>query len=85
MRPLREDERDECESTMHFVKYVLSNRWATGADIMEAMLKVSSLGDKYVLTEIISEQELSEIMEIDDMRELLHKLKSYLNRAEKSN
>lgn len=74
MRQLREDERDEIESIKHFVKYVNSKHDVEGWEIWAAMMKVEQLGKKYVLTEIVTEEELSELIDTDDIKEILMKL-----------
>ena len=76
MRALREDERDEIESVKHFVKYVISRRDAPGWEIFDAMIKVAHIGNKYVMSEIVTEEELSELIDLEDVKEVLSKLTS---------
>lgn len=80
MRQLREDERDEIESVKHFVKYVTSKQDIAGWEVWEAMMKIQIIGDKYVLTQIVSEEELSELLELDDMKDLFTKLVSHIKK-----
>jgi hypothetical protein len=76
MRALREDERDEIESLKYFLKYINSKSNAEDWEVWEAMTKIQAMGDKYVLTEIVSEEELSELLDIDDVKEVFSKLLS---------
>lgn len=80
MRALREDERDEIESLKYFLKYINSKANAEGWEVWEAMLKIQAMGDKYVITEIVSEAELSELLELDDMKEVFQKLVSHIKK-----
>jgi hypothetical protein len=80
MRALREDERDEIESLKHFLKYINSKANAEGWEVWEAMMKIQSMGDKYVLTHIVTEEELSELLDIEDMKEVFSKLISHIRK-----
>lgn len=80
MRPLREDERDEIESVKHFIKYVNSNHEAEGFEVWAAMLKIQAISEKYILNGTATEEELAELLEIDDMKELLQKLMSHIKK-----
>lgn len=80
MRALREDERDEIESLKYFLKYINSKANDEGWEVWEAMLKIQAMGDKYVITEIVSEAELSELLELDDMKEVFQKLVSHIKK-----
>ncbi len=85
MRQLREDERDEIESIKHFVKYVNSKHDAAGWEIWEAMLKVEQLGKKFVLSGIVTEEELEELIDTDDIKDIILKLMSQLEKYLKEN
>jgi len=78
MRQLREDERDEIEAVKHFLKYVISKRDAEGYEVWEAMMKIEAIGHKYVIPEIVTEEEMAELIEVDDVKEILQKLMSLI-------
>ena len=61
MRPLREDERDEIESVKHLIKYVLTKPNIEPFKVWEAVLQLDSIAKKYVLSNIIKEEELNEL------------------------
>jgi hypothetical protein len=85
MRSLREDERDEIESVSHFIKYINCKKNARDFEIFEAMLKLKELSEKYVESNIVTEEELAQLSDIDDIKELVErflvKLKESLKRA----
>ena len=74
MRPLREDERDEIEALKYLIKHVNTKPNVEGFRIWEAMLEVQRIGNKYVMSKIVTEEELGELLDLDDMKELLSKL-----------
>lgn len=76
MRPLREDERDEIESVKHLIKYVITKQDIEAYKIWDAVLQLNSIGEKYVSTNTVTESELSELCDLDDMKELVTKLMS---------
>jgi hypothetical protein len=73
-RPLREDERDEIESVKYLIKSVLFQPNVENFRIWEAVLKLKEIGEKYVISEIVTEEEIEELMEFDDMMDLMQKL-----------
>jgi len=81
MRQLREDERDEIESVGHFIKYILSNKDARDYEVWHAMLKMEHLAYKYVIPEIISDSELEEFLDLDEMKEVVKKLMFFLEKG----
>jgi len=80
MRALREDERDEIESVKHFLKYINSNSNVHPFEIWEGMMKVKDITEKYIVSEIASEEELSELIEVDDIKDVLFKLLALLKK-----
>ena len=74
MRSLREDERDEIESVKHLIKHVITKPNIEGFKIWEAVLGLSEIAEKYVVSGIVSEEELNELTDIDDVKELITKL-----------
>ena len=80
MRPLREDERDEIEAVKHLIKYVITSRNIKEFEMWNAVKKLEELGKKYVLTGIVSEEELCELTDLDDNKELVSKLMNILIR-----
>jgi len=73
MRPLREDERDEIEAVKYLIKYVVTAKNIEAFKIWDAMKKLDEIAKKYVLTGIVSEEELSELTDFDDSKELVTK------------
>lgn len=80
MRPLREDERDEIEAAKHFIKYVNSSKDVPGFEIWHAMMKLKEVSEKYVIPGVVSEEELNELIEVDDLKEVIMKLFSHLEK-----
>lgn len=78
MRQLREDERDEIEAAKYFIKYVNSSKDALGFEVWHAMMKIKEIADKYVLNGIVSEEELNELIEVDDIKDVVQKLFMHL-------
>ena len=74
MRPLREDERDEIEAVKYLIKYVNTKPNVEGFEVWNAVLKLDEIGRKYVLTGIVSEEELSELTDLEDSKELISRL-----------
>lgn len=71
MRSLREDERDEVESLGHLVKHVISKKDVDEALVYHAVLQYDEIMKKYLQTKIVSEEELNELLDIDDFRQLM--------------
>lgn len=73
MRTLREDERDEIESVKHLIKYVLTKPDIQAYQIWGAILELDKVGKRFVLSGIVTETELSELLELEDMKELMQR------------
>ncbi len=80
MRQLREDERDEIEAAKYFIRYVNSSKDAPGFEVWHAMMKIKEIADKYVLSGIVSEEELNELIEVDDLKDVIEKLFMHLEK-----
>lgn len=74
MRALLEVERDEIEAVSHFIKYVLTCPNVEDFKVWDAMLQLDTISKKYVLSGIITEQELEEVLDLEEMKELVSKL-----------
>jgi|GEM_PF-5139691 len=74
MRALREDERDEIECVKHLIKYVNTKPNIESHEIWNAVLQLNDIGKKYVISNIVSQKELNELCDLDDMKELIEKL-----------
>ena len=78
-RALREDERDEIECVKHYIKYINTKPNVQLYEIWSAVLKLEEIGNKYVMSNIASEQELSELICLDEMKDLASVLFSRIN------
>jgi hypothetical protein len=74
LRSLREDERDEIEAVKYLIKYVLSKPNVEDFRVWEAVTELNRIGQKYVISGIIIEEELNELLELDDMKEVISKM-----------
>ena len=73
MRTLSEHERDEIEAVSHYTKYILSSHDIQDFKIYECMKMIDEIGKKYVLSGIISDDELNKLLDKDDMLDVLQK------------
>jgi len=84
MRALREDERDEIQAVSYLIKHVLIKADVEGSMIWRAILELEKIGKKYVLNDTCTEDELSELLELDDMKDLVRKLYSKIEHYAKT-
>lgn len=68
---MMEDERDEIEAVRHLMKYVLIKHNVECSMIWRAILELEKIGHKYVLPGIATEEELSELLDLEDMKEFV--------------
>lgn len=78
MRSLREDERDEFECVKYLIKYVITKPNIPAFKVLEAMKELETIGEKYVVSGIVTEEELSELIDLEDFKELIEKFMSIL-------
>ncbi len=78
MRSLREDERDEIECVKHLIKYVITKPNVPAFKVWEAMKELETIGEKYVVSGIVTEEELNELIDLEDFKELIEKFMSLL-------
>jgi hypothetical protein len=74
MRALLEIERDEIEAVSHFIKHVLTKTDVEDFKVWEAVKELERVSHKYVVSKIITEKELDELLDLEEMKELMSKL-----------
>lgn len=80
MRALRDDERDEIESVKHLIKYVITKPNIESFKIWDAVTQLDEIGKKYVISGIVTEEELAELCDLEDIKYLMDKLFSILKK-----
>ena len=84
MRSLNDDEIDEIESVKYFIKYVNLKPNVEGFKLWEAIQKLQDLDAKYIISGIVSEKELSDLLDLDDMKDVISKfMDNIINHMEK--
>lgn len=78
MRSLTADERSEIESIKFLIKYTLSKPEIEDYKIWDAVEQLEQIGKKYVISEIVQQEELDELLDLDDMKELIEKFMTRL-------
>lgn len=78
MRTLREDERDEIESVKHLVKYINTKPDVQDFEVYNALMQLDKIAKKYVISNIVTEDELDELIEVDDLKELIGRFMNML-------
>ena len=79
MRNLREDERDEIEAVKHLIKHVITKPNVEAFMLYEAVIELNRIGQKYVIGGIVSDNELNELLDLDDMKEVIEKFLGKVN------
>jgi hypothetical protein len=79
VRKLREDELDEILSVKYLVKSINLNAKRQSCEVWHAVKELARIGEKYVCSGLIEENEINELLDLDDMKELVARLFQYIN------
>lgn len=80
---LKEDQINEIESLKHFIKHILLKKPIDIVDLYGCIIKMEEIGKKYILSGICKENELSNILELNDLKEVMNLFMIQLNKKVK--
>lgn len=79
MKKLSERDMDEIEAVKHYMRYVNTNPDVEDFEIWDAILRLQSVGEKYVLNGY-EEKEMEHLLELHEMKDLMRKFFARLRR-----